>query len=188
MLEKELNMNDQIKLVSPTKEYANDLWVFRQEIIENDAEDENQFAGCMGLAESESAEEWIELCSKRQQDGWGKENNRVPSHTFFAIREYDNRIVGVIDLRHHINHPILGTWGGHSGYTVRPSERGQGYAKEMLRQNLIKAREMGIDKFLITCHPWNIASEKTILVNGGVFEKMVDAGDGEMLKRYWITL
>ena len=97
MLEKELNMNDQIKLVSPTKEYANDLWVFRQEIIENDAEDENQFAGCMGLAESESAEEWIELCSKRQQDGWGKENNRVPSHTFFAIREYDNRIVGVID-------------------------------------------------------------------------------------------
>ena len=60
------------------------------------------------------------------------------------------------------------------------------YAKEMLRQNLINARKIGIKDFLITCHPWNEASEKTILANGGVFEKLVDAGDGEMLKRYWI--
>ena len=40
----------------------------------------------------------------------------------------------IIELLDHINHPILRTWGGHSGYTVRPSERGHGYAKEMLRQ------------------------------------------------------
>ncbi len=39
----------------------------------------------------------------------------------------DNRVVGAIDLRHHIDHPILGTWGGHCGYSVRPSERRKGY-------------------------------------------------------------
>ena len=26
----------------------------------------------------------------------------VPSHTYFAIRKHDNRLVGVIDLRHHM--------------------------------------------------------------------------------------
>ena len=52
----------------------------------------------------------------------------------------DNKIVGIIDFRHHINHPILGTWGGHCGYSVRPSERGKGYAKEMLRLNIQNAK------------------------------------------------
>ena len=41
----------------------------------------------------------------------------------------DNKIVGMIDLRHHINHPILSVWGGHIGYSVRPTERRKGYAK-----------------------------------------------------------
>ena len=49
------------------------------------------------------------------------------------------------------------------GYSVRPAERGKGYAKEI------------------------IASEKTIRANGGVFEKEVNV-DGEIIKRYWITL
>ena len=178
-----------IKLVPVSSDYVEDLWAFRQEVVEHDADDENQFAGCMGLRESRTPEEWIELCAKRQLDDWDKEDKmKVPSHSYLAVRTVDNRIVGIIDLRHHINHPILGTWGGHSGYTVRPSERGHGYAKEMLRQNLINARKIGIKDFLITCHPWNEASEKTILANGGVFEKLVDAGDGEMLKRYWIDV
>ena len=177
-----------IKLVSPSKEYAKDLWDFRREVIDHDANNENQFAGCMGLEESNTPEEWIELCAKRQLKTWGKDDkSKVPSHSFLAVRISDNRIVGVIDLRHHIDHPILSTWGGHSGYTVRPSERGHGYAKEMLRQNLIKAKEMGIERFLITCDTTNIASEKTILANGGVFECLIDAGDGNMMKRYWIS-
>lgn len=46
---------------------------------------------------------------------------------------------------------------------------------------------MGIERFLITCDTTNIASEKTILANGGVFECLIDAGDGNMMKRYWIS-
>lgn len=74
-----------------------------------------------------------------------------------------------------------------SGYSVRPSERGHGYAKEMLRQLLPKAGALGIQKFLITCKVGNLASEKTILANGGVFDKIVD-GNGEEIKRFWITI
>ena len=93
----------------------------------------------------------------------------------------------MIDLRHHINHPILGTWGGHCGYSVRPSERGKGYAKEMLRLNLQNAKAKGIEKLLVTCNVENEASERTILANGGVFEKTIDV-DGDKMKRYWITV
>nr|WP_314459456.1 GNAT family N-acetyltransferase [uncultured Clostridium sp.] len=104
-----------------------------------------------------------------------------------AIRLTDNKIIGVIDFRHHINHPILSVWGGHIGYSVRPDERKKGYAKEMLRQNLKNCKAFGLDKVLITCNYANIASEKTIIANGGVFEKEVYI-DSNRLKRYWIQL
>jgi predicted acetyltransferase len=106
---------------------------------------------------------------------------------FLAIRKSDNRIVGIIDLRHHINHPILGTWGGHCGYSVRPSERGKGYANEMLRLNRSNAKKLGIDRTLVVCDKDNFASERTILANGGVFEKAIDV-DGIGMKRYWVPV
>lgn len=70
---------------------------------------------------------------------------------------------------------------------MRPSERGKGYATEMLRLNIQNAQALGIQKLLITCDIKNEASEKTILANGGVYEKTIDV-EGSKLKRYWITI
>ena len=176
-----------IELMEPCLDYAEDLWAFRQEILDHDAGSDDRFAGCMSLDSSCSAEEWIRLCRLRKsEETCGEAGTTVPSHTYLAVRQCDRRIVGIIDLRHHIDHPVLGTWGGHCGYTVRPSERGKGYAKEMLQLNIRNARELGIGKLLVTCNPGNIASEKTILANGGVYEKSIDV-DGHEVKRYWIT-
>lgn len=80
-----------------------------------------------------------------------------------------------------------GTWGGHMGYSIRPCERNKGYAKEMLRLNLQNCRDRNMDRVMITCSRDNIASEKTIIANGGIFEKEIYV-DGEYIKRYWITL
>ena len=179
---------DSIKLVEPGPQYAEDIWAFRQEVLERDADNEDRFAGCLSLDTSSSAEEWLHLCFLRKsEETCDQAGTSVPSHMYLAVRCSDNRIVGIIDLRHHINHPILGTWGGHCGYTVRPSERGKGYAKEMLRQNIRNAKALGIEKMLVTCNVDNTASEKTILANGGVFEKMIEV-DGSRMKRYWIKL
>ena len=175
-----------IYLIEATPEYAEQVWQFRQEIFDCDKDSESQFAGCFSLDEATSAEEWIRCCQLRTSEATCRETGvDVPSTSYFAIRKSDDQLVGIIDLRHHIDHPILGTWGGHCGYTVRPSERGHAYAGEMLRLNLRNAKALGIEKFLITCHSDNTASEKTILANGGIYEKTIVV-DGTEIKRFWI--
>ena len=179
---------ESIYLVEATTEYAKQVWQFRQEVFDYDKNSDSQFAGCLSLDEVTTADEWISMCQLRKNETTCKQTGvDVPAHTYFAIRKSDNKLVGITDLRHHINHPILGTWGGHCGYTVRPTERGKGYAKEMLKLNIQNAKSLGIDKLLITCHTDNTASEKTILANNGVYEKNI-IDNGAEYKRYWITI
>ena len=173
---------NRIKLIKPSIEYADDIMEFRQELL--DAGDE--FAGCGPLESCVSANEWIKIIDMRENEETCPEGG-VTSYTYIAIRSCDNKIVGVIDLRHHINHPILSVWGGHMGYSVRPSERQKGYAKEMLQQNLQNCKNRGLDKVLITCLCDNIASEKTIVANGGKFENEICVDD-KSYKRYWIQI
>ena len=177
----------EIILKKPAHEYMEDILKFRQEIIQ--ANDDDAFAGCSGLDNvdtREKLEEWLKLIEMMSMEETCP-SDRVPSDVYIAVRLSDNKIVGIIDLRHHINHPVLGTWGGHIGYTVRPDERGKGYAVEMLGQNLLNCKKLGLERVMVTCHPNNIASERTILANGGVFEKEIEV-DGTKVKRYWIEL
>ena len=42
---------------------------------------------------------------------------------------------------------FLVSCGGHIGYSIRPSARGKGYAKEQLRLGLLEAKAKNIKKY-----------------------------------------
>ena len=109
----------------------------------------------------------------------------VPAHTYFLVLE-NKRIIGAVNIRHYLNDYLL-NFGGHIGYGIRPSERRKGYAALMLSLALPIAKNLGINKALITCNKNNPGSAKTIINNGGVLENEVIEGN-EITQRYWIEL
>ena len=89
--------------------------------------------------------------------------------TFFAVRKGDDRIIGIIDLRHTLNEFLKDL--GNCGYSVRPAERKKGYATEMLHQLLQVAKEANMKELHLSVEKENTASIKTIQKNGGVYER-----------------
>ena len=170
-------------LIRPTSEYASQLAEYRQEFLNAGG----SMDGCGPLRRFEDPEEYIQLC-KEYEDPEKVPSHLVPSTQFLFVRKGDNKLVGMIQVRHCFN-DFLEKYAGHIGYSVRPSERCKGYAKEMLRMTLPFCQEIGIDKVLIACIDGNIGSEKTILANGGSYESTVYEPNGDRyLKRFWVTL
>jgi predicted acetyltransferase len=75
---------------------------------------------------------------------------------------------------------------GHIGYAVAPWKRGRGYATRALALILPIAREKGLPWVDLTTDEGNLASQKSILRNGGRlvgrFEKAAAYGGGRALK------
>ncbi len=175
--------NERLKLVEPTMDYERELKNYRNEFIVHGG----SMDGCTSLREMENILDWIELVEKLKKRETCPEH-LVPMTQFIYVREADNKIVGVIQVRHCLNE-YLKNYGGHIGYSVCHSERRKGYATRMLEALLPKCREIGLDKVMITCLEDNEGSRRTILNNGGIFENTVfEPGRGVHLERYWITL
>lgn len=107
---------------------------------------------------------------------------------YFWITEGD-QVVGFIALRHELNE-WLRQFGGHLGYSVRPSRRRQGIATEAPRQVLEVALTGGHTRVMLTCDDDNPGSYRTIERAGGELEDIIDAAKQghPRLRRYWIAL
>lgn len=174
---------DAIKLVLPTEEHLDQAWDYRRECKAAGS----SMDGDGGLETSESARQWL-ADTRAYADPATVPEGKVQATQFLAVRASDGRLVGMIQIRHYFNE-YLEKYAGHIGYSVRPSERRKGYAKEMLRLALPYCKSIGLDRVLIACEPDNPASRRTILANGGVYESTVhEPGEDIDLERYWIAL
>ena len=92
---------------------------------------------------------------------------RVPARTYFLVRESDNRIIGMINIRTALN-KRLSKCGGNIGYSIRPTERGKGYNKINLYLGLKVCNECGLETIFMDAYLDNPASWKTMEALGGI--------------------
>ncbi|MBR2240694.1 MAG: GNAT family N-acetyltransferase [Clostridia bacterium] len=113
-------------------------------------------------------EGWLE---KLEQDYVRIPNEeKVPARTYFLVRNSDDRIVGMINIRLALNEKLR-NYGGNIGYSIRPTERKKGYNKINLYLGLKICQEYGIKEVLMDCDKDNLGSAKTMQAFGAILTR-----------------
>lgn len=167
---------ERLKLVPPAKEHEAAVMDFRAEFLRA----KEKISGGVGLDQAENYEDWL---AHKYVPHYGLVDEAV----FLAFDSSETKLVGISDVRLGTN-DFIKTFAGQIGYSVRPSQRGKGYASEILRLTLEQIASYGLEKILITCNAPNIASAKVIEKNGGVLEKIIPHPGFPDVKRYYIDL
>ncbi|MGD1889491.1 MAG: GNAT family N-acetyltransferase [Cyclobacteriaceae bacterium] len=169
-----------MKLMKPDIKYSRS---FVQAVEELRLRQEDSFFRAFGRPLT--VDQYIKLTEKHAQkkdlpQGW------VPYATFWLVDE--DEFIGELHFRYVLTN-YLRNYGGHIGYTIRPSMRNKGYGKQLLALALPKIQELGYSKVLVTCDETNIASKKIIEANGGAFHQANAQGKNMPQKLlYWIDL
>lgn len=181
----EYNLEDKIKLIIPTKEYENQAIEYRKEHFDNG---EKTLHACSKWDRMDNYDEWLKLLKSNFKKKTVQDNYAVTTQ-FFGVRERDNKIVGMINIRHELANDFLRNYGGNIGYGIRPTERRKGYATQMLEQALKYCKEeLNLEKVMLGCYKENEASRRTILNAGGALEREVKTENGKIAQVYWIKL
>lgn len=172
-----------MKLIAPSMEYDEQIQAYRNEFLAYGG----SMDGCGSLRRFDRTQDWLDQVEALRR-AETTPPDLVPMTQYIYVRETDNKIVGVIQIRHYFNE-YLEKYAGHIGYSVCPSERRKGYATQMLKLVLPECRKLGIDHVLVCCVRGNEGSKKTILNNGGIYESTVYQKERDItLERYWIDL
>ena len=121
-----------------------------------------------------------------EEKGINLKPNYVPCHHFWLIDERE-QILGCLRIRHTLSNHFLLIEAGHIGYDIAPTFRGKGLGTMMLKLALPRAKQLNIDKALITADEDNIASRKVIEANGGQLESIITGTVFPYrIARYWV--
>ena len=175
---------EELRLVRPSMEYKEQALEYINEFIEYGS----LIHGVGSLDKNlDDYDGWLIKLEKERNMIPGSVPGRVPAETFMLIRELDNRLIGMINIRLMLNEYLL-NYGGHIGYSIRPSERRRGYAVYQVYLALKYCLDKKIDRVLITCDKNNIGSARTIINSGGILENELIEEDGSICQRYWIEV
>lgn len=170
-------------LIKPDLSFKEEIQAFRMEMLLQ----ESSMDGTGQLRHMENISNWLAF-NQRFENEATVPNHFVLAEQFIYVRQTDQTIVGMIQFRHELNN-LLRNFGGHIGYSIRPTERRKGYAKRMFAACLDVCRKQELQEVLVTCKEENEASRRTILANGGEYENTVYHDlENETIERYWITL
>ncbi len=173
---------DTLFLEFPTKERKSEALEYIQEFYSYNS----PINGTGGLDTSDY-DSWIAKTIDAHK-GMNVPSDRVAASTYFLVRESDNRIVGMVNIRHYLNEFLISHGYGHIGYSVRPLERKKGYATELLRLALQKCSDLRIEDVHIGCYKDNRGSYRTIEKNGGTLYKEHLDDEGKWNLEYIIKL
>lgn len=175
-----------MKLVFPNISYKEKAIAFINEFYTYDSEI-NGSGGLYKFLKKATYEEWLAKLVK-DMDIANLPMQKVPSLTYFYVRESDDEIVGMINIRLTLND----AWkkeGGHIGYSIRPTERKKHYATAMLGDGLMVLQRLGTKEVIITCDKSNIGSAKVAQNCGGELDaEFYSDTYGEVIQRYIIKL
>lgn len=154
-----------MKLVLPTAAYKDKAIEYIREFYEYGSEINGSGSLDRFLRES-TYEAWLDKL-RGDMDIANIPADKVPALTYFYVREADDRIVGMVNIRLALN-DFLRTEGGHVGYSIRPTERRRHYGTRLLQEALKVCGVIGIGEVLVSCDKENVASALVIQNCGGV--------------------
>jgi len=188
-----------IKLVSPSTAYKKSFLTGAKEFNEEGKLNSTYLNGLGFSIESlkSNFEHFVNALKRLSNsaflpDGW------YVDQVFWLIA--NNEYVGQVSIRPQLTTPYLLTYGGHIGYSIRPSKRKRGYGIQTLSLALNVAKKNKLNKVLVTCDSDNVGSRKIIEYNGGCFETAIPMTQssfrtegrhserGIKKLRYWIPL
>lgn len=174
-------------LEEPTMERKNEIIEYLDEFVKYNS-NLNGVGSLDKIYEGYTFEHALSRCLKMKDEEYARSVNRCPSKTFLLIRDNDNKIVGSINIRWNLTKEVL-KFGGHIGYSIRPTERRKGYNKINLYLGLIEAYKLGLDKVMLDCDVNNLGSDKTLKALGGKLERTeIDPSDGILTNVYWFNV
>ena len=177
-------MRKGMKFVFPTIDYKDKAIDYINEFYTYDSEINGSGSLDRFLKES-TYEQWLDKLLS-QMDIANLQEPNVPALTYFYVRAADDRIIGTINIRLALN-DFLRKEGGHIGYSVRPTERRNGYATDMLAEGIKVCERIGIRDVLVSCDKENLASAAVIQNCGGLLkEEFYSKTFDEVLQMYVI--
>jgi len=158
---------------------AEDKGALQDYVMEHYENGEYSLSAGLELENTEYSE-WLSRIQINLTDGndeWGR--------SILLLCINDEKIIGLLSIRYELSDELSDKY-GDIGYGVRPSERGKGYATEMLKHGLEICRDHGMRSVTLGCYKDNEASAAVIRKCGGNLIVECDNYEKGRMSQYYL--